>query len=155
MDSKVDDLEALANPLVTAEQLSTTSSRLDGISADLESSLRYAGAQLTQAAGILLRLPQEIIVQAIVTFYRYYVGAEGGSFRVNPLKVFLCEQGIPCAEECSSHRTLRIGYLSSFNLSDSQVVFPACLPALGPQCLRVPNVAFIHPPCDRSGWHQS
>ena len=90
MISDTDQLFSLSNPLVTVEQLSTSSSQLDGIPADLETSLRFAGAQLTQAAGILLRLPQEIIAQAIVIFYRFYVGPEGGSFRINALKVFSC-----------------------------------------------------------------
>ena len=81
------DVSSLPNPLVTVEQLSTSSSQLDGVPPNLESSLRFAGAQLTQAAGILLRLPQDIIAQAIVIFYRFYVGSEGGSFRINALKV--------------------------------------------------------------------
>ncbi|KAK4692818.1 hypothetical protein P7C71_g4457, partial [Lecanoromycetidae sp. Uapishka_2] len=76
-------LAGLSNPLATIEQLSTSSSQLDGVPAEFESSLRLAGAQLTQAAGILLRLPQEIIAQAIVIFYRFYLGSEGGSFRIN------------------------------------------------------------------------
>ena len=80
-------LSTLSNPLVTLEQLSNSNSQLDGIPADLESHVRYAGAQLTQAAGILLRLPQEIIAQAIVTFTRFYVGPEGGSFRLHAAKV--------------------------------------------------------------------
>ena len=82
-----EQLSSLSNPLATVDQLSTSSSQLDGIAADLESSLRFAGAQLTQAAGILLRLPQEIIAQAIVIFYRFYLGSEGGSFRINAVKV--------------------------------------------------------------------
>jgi len=87
MAPDVDQLYCLSNPLVTPEQLTTTSSQLDGISVDLEGSLRLTGAQLTQAAGILLRLPQDLIVQAIVIFYRFYVGSEGGSFRINSAKV--------------------------------------------------------------------
>ena len=82
-------LHSLSNPLVTREQLTTTSSQWDGVPVNLEQSLRFTGAKLTQAAGILLRLPQEIISQAIVIFYRFYVGAEGGSFRVNAVKVTL------------------------------------------------------------------
>ena len=81
------ELYSLSNPLATVEQLSTSSSQLDGVPADLESSLRFAGAQLTQTAGILLRLPQEIIAQAIVIFYRFYVGSEGGSSRINAVNV--------------------------------------------------------------------
>ena len=77
----------LSNPLVTPEQLSNSSSQLDGLPADLETSIRYTGALLTQAAGILLRLPQETVAQAVVIFTRFYVGPEGGSFRLHPAKV--------------------------------------------------------------------
>lgn len=69
----------LANPLATIAQLETSSSQLDGLPVDLELSIRFAGARLTQAAGILLRLPQEVIAQAIVVFARSLVGPEGGS----------------------------------------------------------------------------
>ncbi len=69
----------LVNPLATAEQISSSGSQLDGIPADLENSIQFAGARLIQAAGILLRLPQEIIAQAIVIFKRFWIGSEGGS----------------------------------------------------------------------------
>ena len=87
MAPEPEQLLSLSNPLATIDQLSTSSSQLDGVPADLESSLRFAGARLTQAAGILLRLPQDIIAQAIVIFYRFYIGSEGGSFRLNAVKV--------------------------------------------------------------------
>ena len=80
-------LLTLSNSLATVSQVSSSSSQLDGISADLEASIRYAGANLTQAAGILLRLPQEVIATAIVTFTRFYTGPEGGSFRIHAAKV--------------------------------------------------------------------
>ncbi|KAL8839328.1 MAG: hypothetical protein Q9176_004509 [Flavoplaca citrina] len=86
MVPEVDGLSSLSNPLATVEQLSNSSSSLDGVSPALESSVRYAGLQITQAAGILLRLPQEIVVQAMVIFTRFYIGSEGGSFRVNGAK---------------------------------------------------------------------
>ncbi|KAF2176629.1 hypothetical protein K469DRAFT_678421 [Zopfia rhizophila CBS 207.26] len=69
----------LANPLATVAQLESSGSQLDGIPADLEDSIRFAGARLTQTAGILLRLPQEIIAQAIIVFTRFWIGPEGGS----------------------------------------------------------------------------
>ena len=69
----------LANPLATVAQLETSGSQLDGIQPTLEDSVRFAGARLTQAAGILLRLPQEVIAQAIVVFMRFWLGPEGGS----------------------------------------------------------------------------
>lgn len=72
----------LANPLATVSQLETSSSSLDNVPLDLQTSVRFAGARLTQAAGILLRLPQEVIAQAICVFERFWVGPEGGSLAV-------------------------------------------------------------------------
>ena len=83
------DLASLSNPLVSLDQLSSSSSQLDGLSPELENSVRFGGVQLTQAAGVLLRLPQEIIAQAVVIFTRFYTGPEGGSFLLNPVKVNL------------------------------------------------------------------
>ena len=82
-----DILSSLYNPLVTVSQLTTSSSSLDNIPAELENSMRYAGQKLIQAAGILLRLPRDTIVKAIITFTRYYVGSEGGSFAEGEFKV--------------------------------------------------------------------
>jgi len=69
----------LINALATPTQLESSGSQLDGIPRDLEDSIRFAGAQRTQAAGVLLRLPQEVIAQAIIVFTRFWVGTEGGS----------------------------------------------------------------------------
>lgn len=80
-------LATLSNPLTTPSQLSTSPSGLDGVPSDLEVSVRYAGAKLTQAAGILLRLPQDIIAQATVIYLRFWVGSEGGSMMVHGAKV--------------------------------------------------------------------
>jgi len=77
----------LANPLASVEQLANSGSQLDGVPADLERSIIYAGCRLTQAAGVLLRLPQEIIAQAIVIFTRFWIGTEGGSLREFGAKV--------------------------------------------------------------------
>ncbi|KAF2396105.1 hypothetical protein EJ06DRAFT_516789 [Trichodelitschia bisporula] len=71
----------LTNPLATPTQLSTSGSQLDGIPPDLERSIIFAGARLTQTAGQLLRLPQDIIARAIILFTRFWVGSEGGSLR--------------------------------------------------------------------------
>ena len=69
----------LLNPLATSVQLETSASRLDGVPKELEDSVRFETARLLQAAGILLRLPQEIIAQAITILYRFWVGPDGGS----------------------------------------------------------------------------
>ena len=122
-------LHSLANPLVTPEQLTTSSSQLDGVPSDLEASIRYAGAQLTQAAGILLRLPQEIIARAIVILSRFYVGAEGGSVRINAVKVpsYL----LHCKKK-NSLDTQGAGCLRSSALPDGQAIFASQVDALDP-----------------------
>ncbi|KAE8161701.1 autophagocytosis associated protein [Aspergillus tamarii] len=84
--SSTDGLKYLSNALATPEQLSSSSSAIDGVSPELEASIRFAGTQLTQAAGVLLRLSQDIIAQAIVTFTRFWIGAEGGSLRIYSVK---------------------------------------------------------------------
>ncbi|EEH16667.1 hypothetical protein PABG_06754 [Paracoccidioides brasiliensis Pb03] len=84
--SPMASLDKLSNPLATPAQLLMSSSSLDRIPADLETSIRYATVQLMQAAGILLRLPQDVIAQAIVTFSRFWVGSEGGSLAIHSSK---------------------------------------------------------------------
>ncbi|KIW08119.1 uncharacterized protein PV09_01054 [Verruconis gallopava] len=74
-----DETSHLVNALATPEQLAVSNSQQDGVSAELETSMIFAGSRLTQAAGMLLRLPQDIIAQAIVLFQRFWVGPEGGS----------------------------------------------------------------------------
>lgn len=71
----------LVTPLASIAQLESSGSQLDGVPADLENSIRYQGCRLTQAAGALLRLPQDITAQAIVTFTRFWIGSEGGSLK--------------------------------------------------------------------------
>lgn len=85
--SNVAGMKQLSNAVATPDQLSNSSSYIDGVSPDLETSIRFAGAQLTQAAGVLLRLSQDVIAQAIVTFTRFWIGSEGGSLRIYSVKV--------------------------------------------------------------------
>lgn len=70
---------SISNPLATIAQLQSSGSQLDGISPDLERSIFFAGSALTQSAGVLLRLPQDLIAKAIVIFQRFWLGPEGGS----------------------------------------------------------------------------
>lgn len=83
----ISKLSHLLNPLATSLQLETSASQLDGVPKDLEDSIRFHAAQLTQAAGILLRLPQEIIAQSIVLLQRFWVGPDGGSLLEHDSKV--------------------------------------------------------------------
>ena len=62
----------LSNPLATATQLYQKNS-LNALPIELQDSIRYYAARLTQAAGILLRLPQDITAQANVLLFRYWL----------------------------------------------------------------------------------
>ncbi|KAI9667014.1 MAG: hypothetical protein M1829_005621 [Trizodia sp. TS-e1964] len=62
----------LANPLASIAQLSHPATALPH---DLSASIRFSGARLAQAAGLLLRLPQETIARAIVLSTRFWLGA--------------------------------------------------------------------------------
>lgn len=80
-------LKHLSNVLATPDQLSKSSSSIDNVPSDLETSIRCAGVQLTQTAGVLLHLSQDIIAQAVVIFTRFWLGADGGSLRIYSVKV--------------------------------------------------------------------
>jgi hypothetical protein len=83
-------LSHITNPLATPDQLQTTASQLDRIPGDLEVSIKFEGARLIQAAGILLHLPQDLIAEAIITFSRFWLGPEGGSLAEYAAKVCMC-----------------------------------------------------------------
>lgn len=63
----------LTNPLATPSQLFALSALNYPLPPDLQASIRYYTARLTQAAGLLLRLPQDITAQANVLLFRYWV----------------------------------------------------------------------------------
>ncbi|KIW16695.1 hypothetical protein PV08_03883 [Exophiala spinifera] len=67
----VSAIEQLANPLVTSKQLLNFKS----LENEEDQSLHFAQCQLTYAAGILLRLSQEVIAQAIVLLQRFLVAS--------------------------------------------------------------------------------
>lgn len=72
----ITDLKLLANPLATAEQLYSLHDD-DRSRAENGQSLRFAQAILTQAAGVLLRLPQEVIATSLVLLQRFWVEGHG------------------------------------------------------------------------------
>ncbi|KUJ14460.1 uncharacterized protein LY89DRAFT_686932 [Mollisia scopiformis] len=61
----------LSNPLATAEQLFKSAN--NPLPIELLDSIRFYTARLTQAAGILLCLPQDITAQANVLLFRYWL----------------------------------------------------------------------------------
>lgn len=69
----------LANPLATPEQLVQSASQLHGVPRELEDAVRFHACSLIQAAGILLRRPQQTIAETVVIFTRFWLGPTGGS----------------------------------------------------------------------------
>jgi cyclin L len=62
----------LSNPLATAEQLYRRSS-FSALPTDLQDAIYFATQCLTQAAGLLLELPQSTTIQANVIIGRYWL----------------------------------------------------------------------------------
>jgi hypothetical protein len=62
----------ISNPIATPSQLYQTTSS-NTLPIELQDSIRFYTARLTQAAGILLRLPQDITAQANVLLFRYWL----------------------------------------------------------------------------------
>lgn len=87
--ASITELSHLTNPIATPAQLQKSSSQLDDVPSDLEDSIRYEGAKLIQGAGVLLRLPQELIAEAIIIFSRFWIGSDGGSLVEYGAKVCL------------------------------------------------------------------
>lgn len=91
----ITELSHLANPLASSTQLETSATQLAGVPKQLEDSVRFRSAQLIQAAGILLRLPQEIVAQSIVLLDRFWIGPDGGSMLDHNPKVLF--NGMLCS----------------------------------------------------------
>lgn len=149
MPSNIAGLKQLSNALATPDQLSSSSSSIDGVPPDLETSIRFAGTQLTQAAGVLLRLSQDIIAQAIVTFTRFWIGAEGGSLRIYSVKVGAPQPVFGLAELTKDG--WYVGRICSIPLPNRKTLLPADLAALCPECLHFPTIqrcvaALVHEP---------
>ena len=58
--------------ILTDEEVEASPSRVDGVSASDERMLRVYGCECVQAAGMLLRLPQQVCATAQVMFQRFY-----------------------------------------------------------------------------------
>lgn len=74
--ASISNLDHLSNPLATLSQLYSLEDDDQG-RAGHGQSLRYAQAILTQAAGVLLRLPQEVIATSLVLLQRFWVEGHG------------------------------------------------------------------------------
>ncbi|KAI1755561.1 cyclin [Xylaria castorea] len=63
----------MTNPLATVGQLYRRTSSFDALPSDLQDAIFFATQSLTQAAGLLLRLPQSVTAQASVVLARYWL----------------------------------------------------------------------------------
>jgi cyclin L len=62
----------MTNPLATVDQLHRRNA-LSNLPSDLQDIIFFATQRLTQAAGVLLRLPQSVTAQASVILARYWL----------------------------------------------------------------------------------
>ncbi|KAI0870795.1 cyclin [Hypoxylon argillaceum] len=63
----------MTNPLATVDQLYRRTSSFSALPSDLQDAIFFATQSLTQAAGLLLRLPQSVTAQASVVLSRYWL----------------------------------------------------------------------------------
>ncbi|KAI0457547.1 cyclin-like protein [Xylaria acuta] len=63
----------MTNPLATVDQLYRRTSSFGALPSDLQDAIFFATQSLTQAAGLLLRLPQSVTAQASVVLARYWL----------------------------------------------------------------------------------
>lgn len=73
----------MTNPLATAEQLYRRISSFRALPSDLQDAIFIATQSLTQAAGLLLRLPQSITARASVVLARYWLEESPLSYEVS------------------------------------------------------------------------
>ncbi|RKF55728.1 Cyclin-L2 [Erysiphe neolycopersici] len=136
----------LSNPLVTVSQLFQGTRLNNEIPQELQESIRFYTARLTQAAGILLRLPQDITAQANVLLFRYWaeVGLMKHEFsEVSASVIYLT------AKISASPRALRsITNVYAYLLSSNSVLSPISpetpsLPAPDPRCYYLSESAYV------------
>ncbi|KAI0426122.1 cyclin [Xylaria sp. FL1042] len=63
----------MTNPLATVDQLYKRTTSFGALPSDLQDAIFFATQTLTQAAGLLLRLPQSVTAQANVVLARYWL----------------------------------------------------------------------------------
>ncbi|KAI6247592.1 Cyclin-L1 [Erysiphe necator] len=122
-------MSQLSNPLVTVSQLFHGVNLNNQIPPELQESIRFYTARLTQAAGILLRLPQNITAQANVLLFRYWAEVDLLKYEfseVSAAVIYLT------AKISSSPRALRgIANVYAYLLSPNSILSPS-LPERSP-----------------------
>lgn len=149
----ITSLEYLTNPLVTAEQLYSLQDD-DRSRSQNGQSLRYAQALLTQAAGVLLRLPQEVVATSLVLLQRFWVEGHGQGHATADLKVQKRLSNLP---ESATDWTFADGF-TGINIPLRKAILYPCIPSLRLQRLRLFTfyvLSFTLHQCYSSGSHVS
>jgi hypothetical protein len=133
----------LANPLASPAQLFALNTLNSPLPPDLQHSIRFYTARLTQAAGLLLRLSQDITAQANVLLFRYWV--------IDPLlawefSVRLLPPTPPISYSEENMLITAIGCISKRPLPNSQDLRLSTLTTQHNKRLRLPPLPHLLPP---------
>ncbi|TGO25837.1 hypothetical protein BPAE_0071g00080 [Botrytis paeoniae] len=130
----------LYNPLATAQQLyqNTSNNRLP---AELQDSIRFYTARLTQAAGILLGLPQDITAQANVLLYRYWLVDDLMQYEYSDVSAATLYLTAKVSASPRSFRSITNVY--AYLLSQSATLTNSCVPENNPSSYYLSESAYI------------
>lgn len=122
----------LSNAIVTLGQLSHLQDGSSLYWTDDAQSIRFVQAELTQAAGVLLRLPQEVIANAIVILQRFWINFHS-----------YAEDKVGCFAR--GHLVCRLTSQDKINfrsctVPDREVVLHSCLAPLSLQCICLSHI---------------
>jgi hypothetical protein len=146
----------LWNPLATAQQLEDSNAD-NALPVELQDSIRYSTARLTQAAGILLRLPQDIAAQAVVDLMRFWVVEKLMQYEFSVSNTFMliitghaakylfgnCAKSKLKDCKANPFSKTQTGRLSSFHIPDSQNFCISPIPTKYYKCVRLPPLPAI------------
>ncbi|KAM0153350.1 hypothetical protein ACHAQE_007680 [Botrytis cinerea] len=130
----------LFNPLATAQQLyqNTSSNRLP---AELQDSIRFYTARLTQAAGILLGLSQDITAQANVLLFRYWLVDDLMQYEYSDVSAATLYLTAKVSASPRSFRSITNVY--AYLLSQSATLTDSCEPDNDPSSYYLSESAYI------------
>lgn len=146
----------LSNPLATTRQLlSRTAS--NSLPPELQDCIRFYTARLTQAAGILLQLPQDITAQAIVILHRYWLVDDIMSHEFSVCRILHSQSQLHKIKtfKMISILTSDTGRLSSINLPNSKNVRLPPLPQKHIKRLRLPPIHLFNPQLSNTQRYQT
>lgn len=144
----------MINPLATPEQLYQRRS-FSALPTELQDAIFFSTQCLTQAAGLLLQLPQSVTAQANVILARYWLEEPMMSheFSVSrSLPPTLTPQKLPQLGHPLTHLSLLPGHFSRLRLPNRQTIPIPSLPTRPRPRLQLPALShldFLSPTCAR------